>query len=695
MFNKLVNTRYFSEAGLDFYKNEGAYTKAPIGSREYKEYWDLQDERCLNGYSVGDLWIPGRHYFYLNFCPISRVPESTLMKIMEESRGKRNGISKATLSKIMEFPRFWEIDYQWYNYKYIAANGGSFNGVTSPGGQHICCGKARGAGFSYKEASDGVYNYNFIPGSKSYYFASIAQYLDTDGILNKAQYMMDFINTNCHEWKQNRQKKNTVLHQRASYIDEFGNEKGSMSEIIGIVVDDPEKVRGKRGAKITFEEAGSFKNLKKAISTSVASIKDGGFTVGQMTVFGTGGEEGPSIEGLEDVFYNPEVFNMLAFPSPEEGYEHTECGFFVPCTMANPMFMDIEGNIDLTAAREYEMGQRAVKAKSKDPKELDRRKAEYPLSPSELFQRLTVNMFNIGEVDAQIRRVESSSAIQSFIRYGSLVSSETENSGYQFVPMTQEKAKPVIQYPHKKGDDLSGCITIYEKPFINQSGQVPIGLYSIVFDPYYKEEAEDLTSLFVAYVIKQYNNISPLSEGLPVASYIGRPQQQDVAFRNLFALTAYYNSTVQGEIAGGGQGVLDYAKRTRQLEKVEFEPEMLHNKEIMSNQRNRSYLMNMIGERKRLGLTYLADWHMQPRGLDEKGNIITNTQRIYDLGLLREMRRFDGKKNADRISAMIIAMFVLKEKAARVIVDRQATDSFYNRELYGSNTVSGDMTTAF
>ena len=234
-FHNLVNTRYFQEAAIDFRNNGGRYTLAPRGSKEYFEYWQMQDSRCENGYKVGDIWIPGRMYWYLNFTPMWKVPDSVALQALEERRDKRGKVSKRTADKILDFPRFTEMQYEWWRFKHIAWNGGTFMGITSPGGKHICCAKTRGAGFSYMEAADGTYNYNFIEGSKSYYFASIEQYLTKDGILNKVQEGLDWINTHCPYWKQNRQKKNTLLHQKASYVDGFGTERGSMAEIMGVI----------------------------------------------------------------------------------------------------------------------------------------------------------------------------------------------------------------------------------------------------------------------------------------------------------------------------------------------------------------------------------------------------------------------------------------------------------------------------
>jgi hypothetical protein len=488
-----------------------------------------------------------------------------------------------------------------------------------------------------------------------------------------------------------------LLHQKASYLDASGFEHGSLSEIMGVVVDNPHKTRGKSGRKIVFEEGGSFPNLKQALEVCMGSVSDGDFYTGQISVFGTGGEEGSGIEGLEDVFYNPEQWDMLAFPNVWENGAASTCGYFVPCYRANFLYHDEAGNCDIKSAIAADDVEREKKKKSKDPKALDRRKAEFPRVPSEAFQRLNSNGFNIAEVDAQINRIQSSQALQSLIRYGQLIHSNSTDAlnGIEFVIQSKDYAKPILEFPHKSMDnsDLSGCITICERPYQDQTGHVPKGMYQVVFDAYYKEDAQDRTSLFAVYVFKQDNNIDPSFAQLPVAWFVGRPGKLKTCYENLFMLADYYNCTVQGEISGGGQGVVDYAKEKRIMHKVEFEPEMLHNKEIASKTKNRSYLMNMTTERKRLGMTYLEDWHTEQRGVDENGNQVLNIHKIYDLGLLREMRKAGPDTNTDRLSACLIAMFMLKENITRKMTSKKKQSDFYSRTLFaGAGSVDGVTT---
>ena len=670
-FHGLANTQYFKEAALDFKKNNGFYTRAPIGSREWTEYWEMHEKRCLEGYQVGDTYITGRHYFYLNFTPIMRVTDSL---------GATKKAGNQIMDKEIDFADFYEIGYEWYRFKQIAWFGGTFMGITSPGAKHLVAAKTRGAGWSFQEASDGAYNYTFFAGSKSYYFAGLEDYLIKDGILSKVQPMLDWINEHCPYWSQNRQKKNSLMYMRASYLDEFGTERGSFSEIMGVIVDDPNKTRGKRGKKIVFEEAGSFKNLKKSLIVSMGSIKDGSYYVGQISVFGTGGETGPSIEGLEEIFYEPDAYDMLAFPNIyEEGMESTKCGYFVPVFRSNRAFMDEDGNVDIQGSIDHELKQREVKGKARDKKTLDDYVAEYPFYPGEAFKRMGKNPFWVDRIDRQMKRIERDTAIKALIRHGYMKAGE---KGGEFVH--SDSVTPILQYPHKDSDDLTGCCTMYEAPYYDHTGQVPDDMYELVFDPFYNDEAEDQTSLFHFWVWKKPNPHTGSFVDLPVFEYAARPEDLNDCYEQLFLACDLYNCKAQGEIAGGGKGVIDYAKTKHLMHKIHFEPEtMAKDKEIGSTGRNRSYLMNMSTEAKKLGLTYLVQWHKEVRGVNEQGENIYNIDCVYSLGFLRELRKFDGKKNADRISSAIVGRFQIKSIVVEMTnrEERKAMDDFYERQF--------------
>lgn len=680
-FNKFVNTRYFSEAATDWHNNGGSYCRAQDNSREFEQYWTMQEERCMKGYRVADLWISGRAYFYLNFFPMSRVRDEDLTKIVNEQR-RRGKISTMTAEKIMTFPKFWEIDYEWWNLKQVSWYGGSFQTsrqmIVSPGGKHLSCLKTRGAGFSYKEAADGIYNYIFYPGSKSYYFAAIEAYLNVDGILNKVQPGLDWINDYCPWWRQNRQVKKTTLHQRASFLDSQGQERGTMSEIIGVTVDKPSKTRGKRGRKIVFEESGAFVKLKQALAIALGTLRDGGIYVGQASVFGTGGEEGPEIEGLEHIFGQPEIYDMLEFENVwDVDALGTYCGYFVPYTHADFRFMDEDGNIDIAAAEKDHAAQEKKLEQAQDLKELDRFQAEYPANPSQALNRLTGNPFLTQQIKRQIKILETDRDLQAILNYGHMTKLFLEPV---FVIKPKQEAKPIEEYPHNTKDDLTGCVTIREEP-IRINGSVPEDVYKLILDPYAIEEAEDRTSLFAGGVFKMDNPYDQINVGLEMAWYAGRPSSIYEAYEQILYLALYYNARIQSEIAGGGQAFLNYARDRGYLHLLLGEPESAQNRDAAS--KRTGYFMNMATDRKRLGLTYLVDWHKRMRGIDELGRIITTIERTMNIGFLRELAVFNAKKNADRVSYHITAMFEMKEAQNDLIEEvAEATDDYWNRPFF-------------
>ena len=64
--------------------------------------------------------------------------------------------------------------------------------------------------------------------------------------------------------KRSRQKIDNIKQKRASMLNKEGVEFGAMSEIEGIVADDPNKIRGDRVERLIYEEAGSQPKLIKA-----------------------------------------------------------------------------------------------------------------------------------------------------------------------------------------------------------------------------------------------------------------------------------------------------------------------------------------------------------------------------------------------------------------------------------------------
>lgn len=464
-FNQKVhNTEQFSEAA-NFFKNNKCYTFAPKGTTDYVQYWERETDRCLNGYTSPDgQYITGYHYFYLNYSPI--------MKIVQTKYTDKDGNVRTKRERILDFPRFW--DYDWYYFNAIEQ--------AEIEGKHMAVLKSRQRGYSFKGASMLVRNYELIKGSKNFAVASEQKFLIGDGLLTKAWEIMDFIDANT-EWAKQR-LTSTRMERVSGYkiTDEYGKqtEQGYKSSICGITLkNDPERIRGTRGKLVLWEEGGKFPSLLDAWRIEQPSVEnDDGVAFGTMIAFGTGGTEGASFDGLKELFYKPKAYNILSFPNIwDEGRENTECGFFVPSWSnlesfddnGDYVYMDKDGNSLKEKAVCNLIEQRnKIKDGGASQQSIDRFISERPIRPAEAVLELGKNIFPRKLLMDQLTRIRTNKKLQSMKH---IVDLEWDGNGQ--VKAIEKPNGDITNYPLKKGDKPHGSVVIWEYPVKDP----PHGLY--------------------------------------------------------------------------------------------------------------------------------------------------------------------------------------------------------------------------
>ena len=653
----LKKTDRVRPAAINFINN-GYYTSALPGTREYYEFWDEEQDRCMYGYKVGDLEITGFHYFYLNYCPIDRAVDELLPDGTMQAKRERT------------FPRFYDGDYEYFHEidKARAAN------------KHMIVLKARRKGYSYKAGSMLARNYFFVRNSKNFVFASSKEFLIGDGLLSKAWEFLSFIDDHT-AWSQPR-LRDREMHKISGYkkkVNGMEIEMGLKSQIIGVSLkDNPDKVRGKAGELVFFEEAGSFPGLLKAWEVTMPTMRQGAKTLGMMVAFGTGGTDGSDFEAMEEIFYNPAAYDCMDYENIwDEGAMGTRCGYFIPIQKNLDGFIDEEGNSLQQDAIESDEQMREKKKGAADAKSLDQYIAEHPFSPQEATLQVTANLFDIASLQEQYNNVKARN-LQSIGTAGRLYHNEKGEVKFKI----DGDLKPITKFPHRKDDDKTGAIIIYEAPYKNQEQQVPINLYVICHDPYGQNQSADSMSLGSAYVLKRPNNLSH-PDDIIVASYVGRPHSQDDYNRNLFMLADYYGCKIGFENDRGE--VIAYAKRFRKMHKLQEEFEMLDKKELRSKNVKRQYGMHMTEARKRQGEIYIRDWLNTVRSTDDTGKKLLNLHKIYDPALLTELIKFNHSGNFDRVMSLMIGMYHTRElynAEVKDILEDRATDKWFEQNYY-------------
>ena len=636
----------------------GHYTTALPGTREYYEFWDEEHKRCMYGYKVDELHITGFHYFYLNYCPIERAVDEIMPDGTIQARRERT------------FPRFYDGDYEYFH---------EIDKARSQN-KHMIVLKARRKGYSYKAGSMLARNYFFVRNSKNFVFASSKEFLIGDGLLSKAWEFLSFIDDHT-AWAQPR-LRDREMHKMSGYkkkVNGMEIEMGMKSQIIGVSLkDNPDKVRGKAGELVFFEEAGSFPGLLKAWEVTMPTMRQGAKTLGMMVAFGTGGTEGSDFEAMEEIFYNPAAYDCMDYENIwDEGAVGTRCGYFIPIQKNLDGFIDDDGNSIKQEAVEYEETMREKKKGAADAKSLDQYIAEHPFSPQEATLQVTANLFDIASLQEQYNNIKARN-LQAIGTAGRFYHNEKGEVKFKI----DGDLKPIAKFPHRKDDDKTGAVVIYESPYKNESQQVPVNLYVICHDPYGQNQSADSTSLGSAYVLKRPNNLSQ-PDDLIVASYVGRPHTQDDYNRNLFMLADYYGCKIGFENDRGE--VIAYAKRFRKMHKLQEEFEMLDKKELRSKNVKRQYGMHMTEARKRQGEIYIRDWLNTVRSKDQSGKKLLNLHKIYDPALLTELIKFNHKGNFDRVMSLMVGMYHTRElynAEVKDILEDRATDKWFEQNYY-------------
>lgn len=89
----LKNTHLWRPNAIKFQKDKRYTDIKDTRSKEYKDFWNTEKRKCLEGVIIDGMFIPGDYYFYLNFCPIY------------------NKIEKEYIH-----PEVWDSDYHFYLY---------------------------------------------------------------------------------------------------------------------------------------------------------------------------------------------------------------------------------------------------------------------------------------------------------------------------------------------------------------------------------------------------------------------------------------------------------------------------------------------------------------------------------------------------------------------------------------------------
>ena len=625
---------------------------------EYRLWWKEQLNRCLNGYSVGNLWMPGTLYSYVNFGTIELFDTKTERKVR----------SKPALRDVE-----WEV--------FLAHDRAKKEkkGIFWLSGRR--CGK------SYINAWLAAYEFTFFRDTEIVMGAYFSKY--SDDIMQKVQMHLEgLLDT---EFYHNKLKNDPKKEIRSGYEittkDGTKTRAGYNSRIYNIVFKDKHTAaNGKAASHFGFEEIGMFDNLLQAYNSSEPCWKEGTKWYGTPFLAGTGGDMEKGSVDAQKMFYDPDTYNLLSFDTyvgEKQSIGYKIC-FFTPAWFGLNDFKDENGNTQEELAKKKLKEDREKKRKGKNHGAYIQELQYYPFTPEEAFIQSGSGIFPRPLIQEQLDRIVTHKNLQGIAQRGRLewrmsgddrgkadsrpagdmkvlgntqVISKSMSLDHTYyvekglqsgaVKFIRTESAQEVDYPTKLKQIHEGCITIYEHPEVDSEGRIPYGLYIAGTDPYAVDESGESESLGSTFVFKRYYHAGTTSNIL-VAEYSGRPRTLDDYAENLRKLLTYYNAKCLYENMVGG--IKEYFERKHCLALLYEQPQVLSNIQKDSVVK-RSHGIHMSQKIKLYALGKIRDYLLEEF---EPGRF--KIEHVYSVNLLRELMDYDDIRNFDRVIAFGLCM---------------------------------------
>ena len=379
-----------------------------------------------------------------------------------------------------------------------------------------------------------------------------------------------------------RQAKDTQFLKRASTLVKDSNgitsETGWMSQIEGVVAETDAKIRGDRIDLLVYEEAGSNSVLRKSYIKGKALIYIGGTKFGIRLAGGTGGDKGAALQGLRDIYYDPNGFDVLPFyHNYTEGGEWVYTGYFIPSYIG----AITEYGTDINGVRRQLLDKRGYclwknykeqldldRANlSSNPRALIDHSAEYCYTAEEAFALEGDNKFNkvnIAEQLTNIRALKKCPPIErGYIEYKFKEGAHIQQNidGFKWIPNQNSKLQ-ILEHPIwtlPPVEDENGKV-IWRPPTEKVRNLYVIGIDGIDIGAAQTSEATKDPSDFCLVVYKRAYGIE---EPKFVALYKDRPNDVRECYKIAIKLAQYYNAPIN--IEATRQSIIPYARERKLL----------------------------------------------------------------------------------------------------------------------------------
>ncbi len=617
-----------------------------IDTPAWREWWNEQLYYIINGYTTAGVFIPGRYYYYLNFCKTSSV---------------KGGGSF--------YPEY--IDFQ-YEYFLLVEEAKRL-------GMNIIAPKGRRKGVSVMSTAIIDYGYRFLPDNKAGIAAGKKEY--AEDFLEKWIFLDSLVVPEFRTRKLSDNYDDIISGWSEKNDDGFWNQQGTMNKLYcRTMFSDPEVFKGKYLNDVVFEEAGEFDNLVKTLQATKACLMDGNIQYGNAYIYGTGGNIRTGSKGFEEVWHNYKDYNCLRYfiDGPKFYRPHVvgttnKEGTIIDDTPNLLQYADYQrvGMEDEVRAKEV-IDKRKSELRKTDLKAYWEYCKDNPTDIKEVFRKAASNNFPIDVLNDQGYEILSQD--KRYSRY--ILDFKKNKEGITIVPYEID----VRVAGENEAEDE--CVLILNTGHPMKGYR---NLYCAGIDSYDQDQAMTTSSLGGMVVLMRDHSLPNIERMVPACMIRCRPKRKEKFYDMCLAVSVYYDLKYNTLIDFAKPGIIKHYKDrgahiylAKRPEKFESEKsEQRHDYGVLLTSHSKPLMLGMLQ-------TYFLD-----HGHKLWFPILIDEALSYD----ETARGEDSDKDA--VDALGIALMQMASYQMGVINENEmGASNPYAYPEYGDNGQGGIMETS-
>lgn len=477
------------------------------GTPAWYSFWRDQVYCINNGIQTGNLFIPGRYYYYLNFNNMTTI----------------EGVITPDMCDLhLEFIKFFE--------------------ACKANGKNLIVAKKRRAGLSeitHKAIID--YGWRFTYAYKCGIAAGIKTFADE--LINKWSVSESLLPAELSTKSLIGNKKEII----AGYVhkNQLGDavEGGTKNQIyIESMFQTGQTFKGLHLNDVIAEECGQFDRLKQFLAATKACLTKGSVQIGTFLFYGTGGEMTKASRDFQEIWSKAEHYNFEKMLITADRFHFPFYGGAtmqgvpsenIPNLLVDHKSFEVIGVEDRLAAKQSILEDREKEKKAGDVEKYLTHLKDFPLTEADIFKKTIVNVFDTDTMQNQLDRITLLDSKGTPNYHRCQIDYLKDAKGETVMPL-----KTIVRIDKETAED--GVVILIHKDHIN-----PIrghnDIYCAGIDSYDKHLSKTSKSKGAMCVLLRRNSIGGQLQMAPVATICCRPPQREIFYEMCLKLAIHFH----------------------------------------------------------------------------------------------------------------------------------------------------------